>query len=90
MKKTAVLLFVAMFLAVSAVPAYSGEEAGNAKALFESKCGLCHSIERPKSKQKSKEGWEATVMRMKNKNGCPVSDEEAKAIIDYLSEKFGK
>jgi hypothetical protein len=58
--------------------------------LFESKCSICHSINRPKSKNKSKEGWEATVMRMKNKNGCPITDEEAKMIIDYLAEKYGK
>jgi cytochrome c5 len=57
--------------------------------LFETKCSICHTIERPKSKKKTKAEWETTVMRMKNKNGCPVSDEEAKAIIDYLSEKYG-
>ena len=59
----------------------------NAEKLFESKCSICHSIDRPKSKKKSKEGWESTVMRMKNKNGCPITDEEAKMIIDYLAEK---
>ena len=62
----------------------------NVEQLFESKCSICHSINRPKSKKKSKEGWETTVMRMKNKNGCPITDEEAKMIIDYLAEEYGK
>ncbi len=68
----------------------SGEsEKADSKQLFESKCSICHSINRPKSKKKSKQGWKTTVMRMKNKNGCPINDEEAKMIIDYLAEKYG-
>ncbi len=60
-----------------------------AKTLFETKCSICHTIERPKGKKKSIEGWEATVMRMKNTNGCPITDEEAGMIIDYLAENYG-
>ena len=62
----------------------------NVEQLFEKKCSICHSIDRPKSKKKSKEKWEATVMRMKNNNGCPITDEETKMIIDYLAEEYGK
>ena len=62
----------------------------NAVQLFESKCSICHSINRPKSKKKTQNGWEKTVLRMKNKNGCPITDEEAKLIIDYLAETYGK
>ncbi len=61
----------------------------NAEQLFKSKCSICHSIDRPKSKKKTKEGWETTVMRMKNKNGCPITDEEARMIIDYLADEYG-
>lgn len=70
--------------------ASSHEKMMSAEQLFEGKCSLCHSIDRPKAKKKSKEGWESTVMRMKNKNGCPISDEEAMMIIDYLAEEYGK
>ncbi len=71
--------------------ALASSHGGKVKAeqLFESKCSLCHTIDRPKSKKKSKEGWEATVMRMKNKNGCPINDEEAKMIIKYLADNYG-
>jgi cytochrome c5 len=94
MKRMIVAILACSAMAVSGFwqQALSSDKMGemDAKNLFESKCSLCHTIERPKSKSKTKARWEATVMRMKNKNGCPVSDEEAKAIIDYLSEKYGK
>ncbi len=61
----------------------------SALELFERKCSLCHSIDRPKSKKKSPEEWKNTVMRMKNKNGCPISDKEAEIIIKYLAENYG-
>ncbi len=62
----------------------------DASALFESKCSQCHSIDRPKSKKKTEEGWRKTVLRMKNVNGCQISDEVAATIIKYLSETYGK
>lgn len=70
---------------------YAKEESSQkARALFNAKCSLCHSIERPMSKKKSPDAWRSTVMRMKNVNGAPITDEEANAIVEYLSEHFGK
>lgn len=70
--------------------ASSNEGKDKVEQLFESKCSLCHSVDRPKSKKKSKTGWETTVMRMKNKNGLTITDEEANMIINYLADKYGK
>ncbi len=67
----------------------SAGENNNPKSLFEKKCSICHSIERPMSITKTKEGWEATVMRMKDENDAPISNEEARIIIDYLAENYG-
>jgi hypothetical protein len=93
MMKTLLSIVACFMMIVSSLSqqalASSHEEKANAEQLFESKCSLCHSIDRPKSKKKSKEGWETTVMRMKNKNGCPITDEEAQMIIDYLADKYG-
>ncbi|HEX9190924.1 MAG TPA: hypothetical protein VF847_02435 [Candidatus Deferrimicrobiaceae bacterium] len=71
---------------VAAPPAQTQQEPGDpkAKALFESKCSVCHALSRPLGKNKDRNGWTNTVTRMQRVNGCPVSDEEAKAIIDYL------
>lgn len=91
MKKLHVYLLMVSFLAVPVISAYSAEKPKvDAKALFEQKCSTCHSIDRPKSKKKTAKEWENTVMRMKNVNGCPITDEEAKVIIDYLSKNYGK
>lgn len=81
-----------MFLLVAAGMLITISSAGAADdgALFEQKCSLCHSIEKPKSKKKTAAEWKSTVMRMKNINGCPISVEEAEKIINYLSENFGK
>lgn len=68
----------------------NGEEAMSAAALYEKKCSICHVIERSKSKNKTEAGWRTTVMRMKNNNGAPITDEEAELIIKHLAEHYGK
>ncbi len=94
MKKVSILILLCcaiVFVGLLSMASASGEvEKVNAEQLFETKCGLCHSINRPKSKMKTSEGWKSTVMRMKNINGAPLSDEEANMIIGYLSENYGK
>ena len=80
---------IIIFLAGVVLVTPNKSEGVDAKALFESKCKLCHSIERPKSKKKSADAWKNTVMRMKNINGCPITDEEAGIIIKYLTDHYG-
>ncbi|MGB3097329.1 MAG: hypothetical protein WBB46_11440 [Candidatus Deferrimicrobiaceae bacterium] len=67
----------------------TGGGAPEAKALFESKCSICHPVSRPLGKTKDRAGWTATVTRMKNGNGCPITDAEAGVIIDYLTNIRG-
>ncbi|OGR21831.1 MAG: hypothetical protein A3K53_05860 [Deltaproteobacteria bacterium RIFOXYB2_FULL_66_7] len=55
-----------------------------AKALFEAKCSVCHELSRPLGKNKDRSGWTMTVTRMRKVNQCPITDAEAKTIIDYL------
>lgn len=71
-----------------AVPSAGGGDP-EARALFESKCSICHPVSRPLGKTKDKTGWTATVTRMKNGNGCPITDEEAGVIIGYLTKIRG-
>jgi len=75
------------FLFLQHVSAGQEKDAG---LLFERKCGTCHSIEKPKSKNKTKAEWEKTVMRMKNVNMAPISGKEARVIVDYLATSYGK
>ena len=84
------ITWLIILVLAAGTPAFSSGGSGDAGALFESKCSKCHTIDRPKSKKKTEAEWESTVMRMKNVNGCPITDEEAKTIIKYLSENHGK
>lgn len=76
-------------LFVSSKDISAGEEK-DAGLLFERKCGTCHSIEKPKSRKKTKAEWEKTVMRMKSVNMAPISGEEARVIVDHLVRNYGK
>jgi len=87
MKKITLCLSGVLFFVFSVTFVHSAEDA---KALFEKKCSICHSSDRPKSKQKTAGEWQTTVMRMKNVNGCPITDAEANIIIDYLTRNYGK
>jgi mono/diheme cytochrome c family protein len=80
------MLCAAFLLPGLLIPPTSGAEAGDpkAKALFEAKCAACHALSRPLEKNKDRDGWTKTVTRMQQVNGCPISDAEAKEIVDYL------
>ncbi len=75
--------------AVLCVAAGAAMAAEDGKALFDSKCTLCHGASRALSASKDKAGWTATVERMKGK-GAQVTESEAAAIADYLVEAAGK
>ncbi len=76
-------IFLVAGFAVTGVAKEKGEE------LFEKKCGICHPLSRALSKSKDREGWEKTVRRMKEVNGCPITDEEAEAVVGYLAKERG-
>lgn len=56
------------------------------KILVAEQCGRCHPIERVNGVRKDRTGWTATVTRMRS-NGLVVTDEQAAAIVDYLSTR---
>lgn len=56
-------------------------------SLLEARCSVCHPSERPKSKQKTPEQWEATVSRMMGK-GAKLNEEEKQILVDYLSKTY--
>ena len=88
MIKARSITLVAGVFFLTTVWCLAAEKVGNnGKILFENNCGECHNLDRPKSKKKTKDEWETTVLRMKQ-NGAAITDDEAKIIINYLSEIY--
>jgi len=55
------------------------------KSLFETKCSVCHKIQRPLSKSKDMNGWKATVTRMSGKRPGHLTETEIEQIVAHLS-----
>jgi cytochrome c len=92
MKKMAALILATMLIGagISIADEKGADPAnGKAKELFEAKCAICHPLSRPLGETMNRDGWMATVTRMKKVNGCPITDEEAKVIVDYLVKVRG-
>jgi len=64
--------------------------AGNAKALVDKTCGKgCHAIEVVTSQRMTASEWNAVVQNMVAR-GATASDDEVKAIVDYLAATLGR
>ncbi len=86
-KTTALILSMTLLgagLAFGGESAPAEPPAGAGKALFEAKCSICHPLSRPLGEHQDRAEWTKDVTRMQKVNGCPITDEEAKAIIEYL------
>ena len=59
-----------------------------AKTAFQTKCIVCHELERPLSKTKDHEQWRATVKRMSSKRAGHLTDGEVEAIAAFLALGF--
>jgi cytochrome c5 len=55
--------------------------------LLEQRCSVCHPAARPMAARKTPEQWDATVTRMIGK-GARLTDDEKKALVDYLSRTY--
>jgi mono/diheme cytochrome c family protein len=58
-------------------------ELSHGRTLYVSRCGSCHTLKRPA--ELSPEQWQAEVSDMRANNGVKLSDDEARAIIRYLT-----
>jgi cytochrome c5 len=63
--------------------------AGDGRQLVETRCGLCHDLERVVTAQRRKADWPVIVANMVEQ-GAPVTADESRAISDYLAANFGK
>ena len=62
---------------------------GPGKELVETRCTLCHDLERVTAAKRSRHEWESVVANMLERFGLQAPD-EARAISAYLSAQFGQ
>ena len=72
---------------VTAAPA---APAADGKTLFETKCSVCHGLDRATARKEKKEKWASIVKEMQGKKADWISDAEALKIVDSLSAEHGK
>ena len=53
-------------------------------------CMICHSIEYIPSNAPAMNriAWQKTIQKMRDKFGAPITDEQAKQILDYLAANY--
>ena len=68
------------------LPSSSDPKLDAGRVLVESKCKMCHTLDRIKSANHDAAGWESTVSRMRS-HGAVLSDDEAQSIVNYLSSR---
>jgi mono/diheme cytochrome c family protein len=63
---------------------------GPGKELTSGRCAICHTLEYIPSNAPAMDraGWQKTVQKMRERFGAPISDEDAKSILDYLSANY--
>jgi len=54
------------------------------------RCIICHSVEYiPSNAPAMNRGaWQKSIQKMKDKFGAPITDEEARQILDYLDANY--
>lgn len=61
---------------------------GPGRAEMDKLCKTCHELARSVSKQQDRDGWMATMAKM-TAFGMKGTEDEHKAIVDYLTKNFG-
>jgi cytochrome c5 len=61
---------------------------GHGKDLVETRCGLCHDLERVAAIKRRSKAWPVIVANMVER-GATATPDEAKTITDYLAANFG-
>jgi cytochrome c5 len=63
---------------------------GEGRDLTAGLCMICHSVEYipANAPAMDRAAWQKTIQKMKDRFGAPITDEEAKQILDYLSANY--
>ena len=75
--------------AAPAAPA-AAAPAADGKTLFETKCSVCHGIDRATARTETKEKWGSIVKEMQGKKADWITDADAAKIVEFLALEHGK
>jgi mono/diheme cytochrome c family protein len=77
--------------------ARAGEDAiqlkeGPGREVVETRCVACHSLDyiQMNSPFPGRKGWEASVGKMVRVMGAPLTEEEMRTVVDYLTAHYGQ
>ena len=70
----------------TAIPEQSPAQDG--ATLLEARCSTCHSADRARQVNKTRDGWDQTVTSMINR-GAQLTEAETVVLVDYLTETYG-
>jgi mono/diheme cytochrome c family protein len=67
-------------------------KAGEGRDLTTGRCIICHSLDYipANAPAMDRATWQKTVQKMRERFGAPITDEEAKVIVDYLSANYAE
>ena len=79
-----------MASAVAAAAEVTDLSEGAGRDLTVGRCIICHSVEYIPSNAPAmnRSAWQKTIQKMKDRFGAPITDEEAKQILDYLDAHY--
>jgi mono/diheme cytochrome c family protein len=87
---------IVAFAALIAAPAAAQEKPVALKKApgleqVEANCGACHSLDyiQMNSPFLTSAAWDAEISKMIKVFGAPISDDDARAIVDYLKTNYG-
>jgi mono/diheme cytochrome c family protein len=85
-----------LFAVLFAAPAFAAEDAITLKDapgrdVLLNNCAACHSVDyvQTNSPFPTQKVWDAEVTKMIKVYGAPISEADAKVIVDYLAKNYG-
>lgn len=82
-------------LAAVCVPALADEAAiqlheGSGRDLTAARCAICHSLDYIQNNAPvlDRSGWQKEIQKMHERFQCPITDEEAQQILEYLARSY--
>ncbi|HLY52365.1 MAG TPA: hypothetical protein VKQ31_05080 [Steroidobacteraceae bacterium] len=84
-----------LVLAAAPLAARAGEETLRLKEapgrdLAQGRCAVCHSLDYipANAPAMDRAAWGKTIQKMRDRFGAPLTDEEARQILDYLAANY--